>query len=186
MADAFSPLDLHRMFLGDGERASALFLVEIAIRTIVMYVYTIVLARMVGQGSIGQIGPFEFVLVIAVGSAAGDPMFYPEVPLLNGLAVITVVIILHRTTQWYLARNTRAERFLEGEPLLVVQGGKVVRSAFGSGKLTHNELMSMLRASGIRNVGCVEYAYFEPSGRLSVFQYDDPSKRLGETTLPQS
>ena len=185
MSDAFSPLDFQRMVFGEGDRASALFLVEIMIRTVIMYFYTIVLARMVGQGSVGQIGPFEFVLVIAVGSAAGDPMFYPEVPLLSGLAVITVVILLHRTTQWFLASYPKAENFIEGEPLLVVKAGAVVDDAIGSGKLTRNELMSMLRASGVRNVGTVECAYFEPSGKLSVFQYSGRATKPGETTLPE-
>jgi uncharacterized membrane protein YcaP (DUF421 family) len=185
MSDVFSPLDFHRMLFGEGDRVSALFLVEILIRTVIMYAYTIVLARMVGQGSVGQIGPFEFVLVIAVGSAAGDPMFYPEVPLLSGLAVITVVILLHRATQWFLAANPKAENFLEGKPLLVIKAGAVVDDAIGSGKLTRNELMSMLRVSGVRNVGTVECAYFEPSGRLSVFHYSGKPPTPGETTLPE-
>ena len=184
MAEAFSPLDLQRMIFGDGDRANALFLVEIAIRTTIMYFYTIALARAVGQGSIGQIGPFEFVLVIAVGSAAGDPMFYPDVPLLHGLAVITVVMLLHRTTQWVATRHGRIERFLEGDPLLVVKGGQVVEDAFGSGKLTRPELMSMLRASGVRSVGSVELAFVEPSGKLSLFQYPDGRHQPGESTMP--
>jgi uncharacterized membrane protein YcaP (DUF421 family) len=45
--------------------------------------------------------------------------------------------------------------------------------------------MSMLRASGIRNVGTVECAYFEPSGKLSVFQYSGVAPKPGETTLPE-
>lgn len=186
MTEAFTPFDLNRMIFGEGDRANLLFLLEIALRTIIMYFYTIVLARMVGQGSIGQIGPFEFVLVIAVGSAAGDPMFYPDVPLMHGLAVITVIILLHRITQSVLVRHPRVEHYLEGEPLLVVQAGTVVENAFGSGKLTRPELMSMLRSCGIRNVGTVERAYFEPSGKLSVFEYPASQQAAGESTMPES
>jgi uncharacterized membrane protein YcaP (DUF421 family) len=185
MTEAFTPFDLNRMIFGDGDRANLLFLLEIAARTIVMYFYTIVLARMVGQGSIGQIGPFEFVLVIAVGSAAGDPMFYPDVPLLHGLAVITVIILLHRATQYVLVRHPRVEHFMEGEPLLVVEAGTVVEDCFGSGKLTRPELMSMLRTAGVRNVGEVERAYFEPSGKLSVFEYPASEPAFGESTMPE-
>ena len=95
---------------------NALFFVEIVFRTTVMYLYTIFLARMVGHDAIGQIGPFEFVLVIAVGSAAGDPMFYPDIGLLQGILVITVVIVLHRVTGALLQRSKKAESIVEGDP----------------------------------------------------------------------
>jgi hypothetical protein len=55
--------DLTRILLGSIETAHPVFYLEVILRTIVMYLYTIFLARMVGQGGIGQIGPFEFVLV---------------------------------------------------------------------------------------------------------------------------
>lgn len=184
MSEPFTPLDFFRMFLGEGDLGSALFLIEIILRTMVMYAYTIVLTRLVGQGSVGQIGPFEFVLVIAVGSAAGDPMFYPNVPLFHGLLVISVVIVLHRATQWILARHAGAEAYLEGTPLLVVCGGRVVEEALGSGSLTRRELTSMLRTKGVRNVGAVECAYFEPSGKLSVFLYSEGAGYEGESIVP--
>ncbi len=113
--------DLARIFLGDSDTANVPFYFEIVLRTLVMYLYTIFLARMVGQGAIGQIGPFEFVLVIAVGSAAGDPMFYPEVGLLQGILVITVMILLHRATGFVLQRNKTLEDKIEGGPLCVVE-----------------------------------------------------------------
>lgn len=184
MSESFTPLDLLRMFFGEGESASPLFLVEIVLRTSVMYAYTIVLTRLVGQGTIGQIGPFEFVLVIAVGSAAGDPMFYPDVPLVHGLLVISVVILLHRGTQWVLTRSVVAEGFVEGTPLLVVRGGHVMEDALGSGRLTRRELLSLLRVQGVRNIGTIECAYFEPSGKLSVFQYPKGKEREGEYIIP--
>ena len=101
--------DLGRILFGEEETAQLVFYLEVVFRTIVMYLYTIFLSRMVGQGGVGQIGPFEFVLVIAIGSAAGDPMFYPEVGLLQGILVITVVILMHRATVFILHRHKRLE-----------------------------------------------------------------------------
>ena len=79
--------EIQRILLGEAETATVIFYLEVILRTIIMYLYTIFLSRMVGQGGVGQIGPFEFVLVIAVGSAAGDPMFYPDV----GLATVDLL-----------------------------------------------------------------------------------------------
>lgn len=177
--------DLTRIFLGDAETANALFFVEILFRTSVMYFYTIFLARMVGHDAIGQIGPFEFVLVIAVGSAAGDPMFYPEVGLLQGIAVITIVILLHRITGAILQRNKRLERAVEGDPLLIIENGALRQESLGSGSLTEREVMALLRLEGVRDVGEVEKAFFEPSGRMSVFRYSGTQKGKTQSTLPR-
>ena len=112
--------EIIRILFGEAETAQPLFYLEIIFRTLVMYLYTIFLARMVGQGGIGQIGPFEFVLVIAVGSAAGDPMFYPEVGLFQGILVITVVIVLHRLTGFIFTHFRKLEDKVEGLPVFSV------------------------------------------------------------------
>jgi uncharacterized membrane protein YcaP (DUF421 family) len=173
-----------RIVFGAAETADPWFYLEIVLRTLVMYLYTIFLARMVGQGGIGQIGPFEFVLVIAVGSAAGDPMFYPEVGLAQGILVITIVIVAHRATGFVFTRHRRLEEKVEGLPVQMVDGGEIVREALGSGTLTERELMAMLRVEGVRDVGEIERAYLETSGKLSVFRYREEAARRTRSTLP--
>jgi len=180
---SFDPI---RILLGDAETQNALFFVEIVLRTTIMYIYTIFLSRMVGHDAIGQIGPFEFVLVIAVGSAAGDPMFYPEVGLLQGILVITVVVLLHRLTGALLQRSHKMERIVEGSPALVVEDGDIRREALGSGGLSERELFALLRIEGVRDLGEVERAYFENNGRISVFRYATrPKTGKGGSTLPE-
>ena len=176
--------DLGRILFGEADTASVAFYLEVVFRTIVMYLYTIFLSRMVGQGGVGQIGPFEFVLVIAIGSAAGDPMFYPEVGLFQGILVITVVIVLHRVTAFILHRHKRLEEVLEGGPLLVVRRGQIESKVLGSGTLTERELLALLRIEGVRDTGEVECAFFEPNGRLSVFRYPRDQRRVVRQTVP--
>lgn len=173
--------EISRILFGAEETAHALFFVEVVFRTLVMYLYTIVLARMVGHDAIGQIGPFEFVLVIAVGSAAGDPMFYPDIGLLQGILVITVVIVLHRLTGALTQRARKVETLIEGTPQLLVSNGEIQTQLLGSGSLTERELMTMLRLEGIRDLGQVEEAWFETNGRLSVFRSAAPGKSVRST-----
>jgi uncharacterized membrane protein YcaP (DUF421 family) len=177
--------EIIRILFGEAETAQPLFFLEIVFRTLVMYLYTIFLARMVGQGGIGQIGPFEFVLVIAVGSAAGDPMFYPEVGLFQGILVITVVIVLHRLTGFVFQHHRKLEDKIEGLPVPMVENGRIVEASLGSGTLSERELMGMLRVAGVRDVGEVEHAFLETSGKLSVFWYEDGRGRTVRSTLPE-
>jgi hypothetical protein len=69
----YQGFDLERMFIGE---FSPVLLAEIAVRTVVMYVYALAVVRFIGKRGLGQVTPFEFVIVIALGSATGDPMFY--------------------------------------------------------------------------------------------------------------
>ncbi len=82
------PFDLARMFLGD---APPLFFLEILVRTLLIYGYTIVLIRWIGGRGVAQLSMVELLLVITLGSAVGDVTFYPDVPLLHAMAVITIV-----------------------------------------------------------------------------------------------
>ena len=176
--------ELFRVLFGEEDNQRILFFVEVVLRTAVMYFYTIFLARMVGQGGVGQIGPFEFVLVIAVGSAAGDPMFYPDIGLLQGMLVITMVILLHRLTGFAMSRNKALELVVEGNPLVVVRDGKICEDRLGSGTLTERELLALLRLEGVRDTGEVEWAFFEPNGRLSVFRVPEDKRRSVMKTIP--
>ena len=120
---SIQPFDWHRLLLG--EQADALFLLEIALRTAVMYGYALVFARFMGKRGVGQISPFEFILIVVISSAAGDPMFYAHVPLLHGIVVLTVVILPHRAIAALTSRSERAEDVMEGEPALVVDDGAI-------------------------------------------------------------
>lgn len=73
-------IDWHSMIIGDEPPT---FLLEIIIRTVIIYAHTLALLRWLGSRAIGQLSTVEFLLVIALGSAVGDAMFYPDVPLLH-------------------------------------------------------------------------------------------------------
>ena len=75
MVSEVETFDLHRIFLGD---TSAWFLLEVIFRTTFMFVYTLILVRTTGKRGLGELSPFELLLVVALGSAVGDPMFYPD------------------------------------------------------------------------------------------------------------
>jgi uncharacterized membrane protein YcaP (DUF421 family) len=111
-------------------------------------------------------------------------MFYPDVGLLQGILVITVVIMMHRMTGYVLDRFRPLEDRVEGLPVPVVVDGRVVREKLGSGTVTEQELMTMLRVEGVRDVGDIELAYLETSGKLSVFRFAEDRRREVKSTLP--
>ena len=113
-------------------------------------------------------------------------MFYPHVPLLHGILVVTVIMLLHRIFGHVSSRSERAEDVMEGDPLLVVRDGQVVEGALGAGSLSRRELMMMLlRVQGHQNVGEIEKAFLEPSGQISVVPFPPDRQKETQSTAPQ-
>ncbi|WP_112806102.1 DUF421 domain-containing protein [Ensifer sp.] len=173
--------DLGRMVFGE---APPLFLLEIALRTVIIYAYTLFLIRWIGSRSIGQLSLVEFLLVIALGSAVGDAMFYPDVPLIHCMVVITVVVLLDKALSYIVARNRKLEDVIEGISIEVVRDGGILWKALKRMNVGHDELFEQLRLKQVRHLGEVRAAYFETNGLLSVFTSDDASTRPGLVIEP--
>ena len=176
MNDPVIPFEFGRMFLGD---EPPLFLLEIAIRTVIIYGYTLVLIRWVGSRSIAQLSLVEFLLVIALGSAVGDAMFYPEVPLVHCMVVITVVVLLDKALSFVVSRNSKLEDIIEGKSVEIIRDGVISCQALERFNFGHDELFEQLRLKEVEHLGQVRAAYLETNGSLSVFTEKDHPARPG-------
>lgn len=166
---ALELFDWKRMFFGD---QPPLFLVEIFIRTMIIYAYTLLLLRWLGSRTIGQLSMIEFLLVIALGSAVGDAMFYPDVPLIHALLVITIVVLANKALDFVSDRSERAEHLIAGRPVEAIRDGVVNHEFMTANTLSRSELFQQLRERGIKNLGEVAGAYLETDGGLTVFKAD--------------
>ena len=179
MSQPVEAFDWARMLFGD---QPPLFLLEIVFRTVVIYGYAFILVRWIGGRTVAQLSMIEFLLVIALGSAVGDPLFYPDVPLVHCLLVITAVVLLNKGLDFLVFYNRRAERLIDGRPVEIMKDGRIHWQTLASRKLGHSELFQLLRVRGIVNLGEVEAAYLEASGKLSIFRRENP--RAGLPIVP--
>ena len=159
--------DLRRFLLGD---QPPLFLVEIIVRTTIIYAYTLGLLRWLGSRTVGQLSTVEFLLVIALGSAVGDAMFYPDVPLLHAMLVVTLVVIANKSLDWMIAHSKRAEQLVDGGPCEAIRDGVLSRSFLKNLPIGRDELFQELREDGIEQLGEVRRAYVEKDGEVTVFR----------------
>jgi uncharacterized membrane protein YcaP (DUF421 family) len=173
--------DLYRIFLGDQPLG---FFLEIMFRTVVMYLYVLLLLRLLGKRGMGQLSPFEFTIIIALGSAVGDPMFYPEVPLLHCLAVVTLVVAMTRFVTYLSNRSENVEKFLEGQPCCVVEDGVLNLKSIDGERFSREELFMLLREKGVSQLGQVRRAYVEPSGGISAFRRPADRAKPGLPIIP--
>jgi uncharacterized membrane protein YcaP (DUF421 family) len=161
------------------------FLLEVVFRSAVMFIFLLVALKFTGKRGVKQLSIFETVLIIALGSAAGDPMFYEDVGILPALLVFAIVIGLYRVVTWLTGKNRWFEILVEGKTVTLIHEGKFSVAKFEKEPMAQDEFFSELRLQSVEHLGQVRYAFLEPSGDVSVFFYDDQEVKYGLPVLPE-
>lgn len=180
--DPVTPFEWERLLFGV---QPPLYLLEIILRIVVIYLFGVFYLRVGGKRDLHPLTAFDLLIIIALGSAVGDSLFYPEVPIAYGIVVTAVVLTLHRVVSLLQARSPRAHDFIAGQARLVIRDGRILDDAVRKEVLARDELLSLLREHGVRNTGEVERAYLELSGQLGILRFPNGMHREGESTLPQ-
>lgn len=159
------------MLIGD---EPPFYLIEIVVRTAIIYLYTLGLLRWLGSRTIGQLSTVEFLLVIALGSAVGDAMFYPDVPLIHALLVVTLVVLANKGLDVLIARFKTAERVIDGQAEEVLRDGVLSLGFLKSTSMGPNEVFQEMRERGVEHLGQVARAYIESDGGMTIFLAKNP------------
>jgi uncharacterized membrane protein YcaP (DUF421 family) len=160
------------------------FLFEVLFRSAVMFTFLLIALRITGKRGVRQLSVFETVIIIAMGSAAGDPMFYEDVGIIPALVVFTTIIVLYRFVTWLTGKSAWFEKLIEGKTVCLIEEGRFSIIAFKKETLAQDEFFSELRVKSIEHLGQVRTAYLEPSGEVSVFFYKDEDVKYGLPLLP--
>lgn len=174
-------IDWQSLLLGE---ESWSFLAETAFRSVIMFLIILLCLRFLGKRGIKQLSVFELGVIIGLGSAAGDPMFYKDVGLLPGLVVFLVVISLYKLVTYFINRSNRFEQFVEGKPAYVVENGRLLYSNFRKEEIARDELYMQLRLKNVTHLGQVKTAIIEADGEVSVFYFTDEEVVYGLPILP--
>lgn len=159
--------ELYKIFFGS---LTFLHIVEILFRTTFIYFYTIINVRLMDKRSMGLLNSFEVIIIIALGSAVGDPMFYRDIPLVQGMVVISMIVFLERVVSRVSTHFTTFEKLISGSPALLIKHGSLQQKELIRQNISLYELNSILRLHGIKKLHEVEMAYLEPSGSISIIR----------------
>ena len=161
-----------------------IFILEVIFRSTVMFTILLLTLKLAGKRGVKQLSIFETVIIIALGSAAGDPMFYEDVGIVPAAIVFVTIIVLYRAVTWLTGKSKKFEEFIEGKTECLIQDGKFSVSSFKKETLAQDEFFSELRIRSIEHLGQVKHAFIETSGEVSVFFYEDKDVQFGLPILP--
>lgn len=177
------PFEWQRLLIGQDHPWQYVF--EIMFRTAVMYAVLVVFFKITGKTGIRQLSAFDLILIIGLGSAAGDPMFYDDIPLLHAVAVFVTILGIYLGINKITQKSHAADVALEGETACVLQSGVIDYGKLMAEGLTLMQFYSELRQEKVTHLGQVRYAYIEISGETTVFYVEDEDVQPGLPILPQ-
>ncbi|MGV3762228.1 DUF421 domain-containing protein [Parapedobacter sp.] len=176
-------MDWNRIFLHDLDRSFAL---EILFRTVFMFLVVVTILRLSGKRGVRQLSIFELAIILTLGSAAGDAMFYDDVALLATLLVCVTAIALYRLITWLTAKSNRLEELIEGKAVYIVEDSVMTIKDDEKDSLSKEEFFAELREKGVEHLGQVRAAILETGGNLSVFFYANEDVKYGLPILPRA
>jgi uncharacterized membrane protein YcaP (DUF421 family) len=141
---------------------------EFIVRGAVVYVFLLVLLRLTGRRQVGQLAPFDLVLLLVLSNAVQNSMNGGDNSLVGGLISAATLVALNYAVGSLTYRSKRLEALIEGRPQLIIHNGTLFEDVLKSAKLTHHELNAALRRGGCACVDDVHSAVLENNGSISV------------------
>jgi uncharacterized membrane protein YcaP (DUF421 family) len=141
---------------------------ELVLRSIVIYVFLIVLLRVTGKRQVGQLAPFDLVLLLVLSNAVQNSMNAGDNSLIGGMIAATTLIAVNYVVAMLTYRSKRMEALVEGRPQVLIHNGKLFTTALEEARMTHHELNAALRQAGCACVDDVHFAVLENNGSVSV------------------
>lgn len=173
--------DWHRMAL---DKVPVDFLAEVVLRSVYTFVLVFIFLKITGRRGVRQMSLFEVLIILTLGSAAGDVAFYDDVPMLPVLVVFVTLALLYRLIMWLMGKSETLENLLEGKPIPVIEQGELAWKNLQAENMTEFEFFMELRINGVEQLGQVRLAILETNGQISLYYYADRDVKAGLSILP--
>lgn len=141
---------------------------EFVVRGVSVYLFLAVMLRVTGKRQVGQLAPFDLILLLILSNAVQNSMNAGDNSLIGGLISASTLIGINWALGYWAFRDRRVEKFLDGESLILIKDGKVRTAVLRDEHITEEELATALRHSGAFSIADVKLAMLETNGQVSV------------------
>ena len=148
-------------------------LLEIVLRTAVVYIVVLAGVRLSGKREVGQMTPFDLTLLLLISNAVQNAMTGSDTSLLGGAVAAATLLVLNYLVAEVSGGNRKFRKFIQGQPSLLVHDGKIIEAHMAKEHVSMDELQRSLREHGISSYHDVALAVLEVDGSISCLKYDE-------------
>jgi uncharacterized membrane protein YcaP (DUF421 family) len=151
---------------------------QFVLRAIIVYAFLTITLRLTGKRQIGQLAPFDLVLLLMLSNAVQNAMNAGDNSITGGIILCLTLVILNALVSLMTYKSKQLEYLIEGRPEIIIHNGILDEKKLKKMKMTHHELHSALRKNGCLSVDDVKVAVLENNGELNVVRKDDCQKQV--------
>lgn len=154
-------------------------MLDFVIRAVVMYVMALVMIRLLGKRALGELGPFDFVVMTGVGHTVVSVALDRSIPYYEGIIILATLAGLEYIMGILALKSQTLSNLIVGRPVVLIDNGRIIRENLAREKCNVDDLMQELRKQGIRDIDEVEKGILESCGGFSVIRKegDEPVTR---------
>jgi uncharacterized membrane protein YcaP (DUF421 family) len=140
---------------------------DLVLRAAFVYLLILVVTRVVGRRELGEMEPFDFILLVVVGDLVQQGVTQSDESITGTTIVVATLCVLTVGTSYLGFRFRRLRPLLEGDPIVLIADGEVQQRALHRQRITDDELASEARLQSIAALDDVRFAILESSGKIS-------------------
>ena len=137
-------------------------------RSVLLYAASLLAMRAMGKRQVGQLQPFEMVVVIMIAELAATPMGGVGIPMLYGILPMAALVVCHGLITAACMRWQWLRGWLCGQPTVLIRGGVICEKQLRKSGVDLSDLMEAMRMEGVADPSQVESAVLEPGGKISI------------------
>jgi uncharacterized membrane protein YcaP (DUF421 family) len=155
--------------------------IDILIRTFIIYVVLLAGLRLGGKREIGQFTLFDLVVILLIANAVQNAMVGQDTTLLGGIVAAVVLLAANYGFAFLIDRSRRLRSAMLGKPTVLVTNGEMLLDHMKQEGITQDELEAAVREHGIASIPDVQMAMLEIDGSISIVGMDNQVRRTRPT-----
>ena len=140
---------------------------DIALRGTALFFFVFLVTRVIGRRELSSLQPFDLILLIILGDAIQQGLTQDDYSVTGAIIAVGTMAALQVLTSYVSFRLPWARRVLDGQPIVIVQDGRVIEENLHRERLTVEEVAEEARGQQIASLEDIQWAVFEPSGKIS-------------------
>lgn len=161
------------------------YLIEVLLRTIVIYAVLLVIVRYLGKRMSGQLSLTEMAVMLSAGAIISPSMQAPDRGVILGILAMICMFIYQRGTTLWEVKKPAVETLMQGTTSILVKDGVLQLDEMKATRISKEQIFAVVRNNNVYNLGNVNRLYLEPSGTFSMYQNQQDTKP-GLSTLPET
>ncbi|UYL07994.1 DUF421 domain-containing protein [Bdellovibrio sp. SKB1291214] len=141
---------------------------EYIVRAVIIYASVFFLIRVMGKKQIGEMGPFDLVLLLIISESVSSGITGGDNSLSAALICAATFVVGNYFIDFLGFKSKKVEKLLEGEPKRIIHKGQLDFEICRREFITLDEIASCLREHGIKDIKEVDFATLETNGKITV------------------